>query len=163
MRQPATETRRRTLSTENLWENRSSVNFDHVVASPFTSCRGRVVGRAADDVPEVSSGVTRAVLSERGFSTPSAATSKTSSRVALVVVVVVSNTRDYHTHRPVAMDTSSLDGAGGSYLDNSIERRCLEWEASEYYTSTESCPCLDDPDAEGQVRRAEPSTRRAFS
>ena len=121
-----------------------------------------MVGRAADDVPEVSSGVTRAVLSERGFSTPSAATSKTSSRVALVVVVL-SNTRDYHTHRPVAMDTSSLDGAGGSYLDNSIERRCLEWEASEYYTSTESCPCLDDPDADAQVRRAEPSTRRAFS
>jgi hypothetical protein len=162
MRQPATETKRSPLSTENLWENRSSVNFDHVVASPFTSCRGRVVGRAADDVPEVSSGVTRAVLSERGFSTPSAATSKTSSRVALVVVVL-SNTRDYHTHRRVAMDTSSLDGAGGSYLDNSIDRRCLEWEASEYYNNAESCPCLDDPDAEGQVRRTEPSTRRAFS
>ncbi len=57
------------------------------------------------------------------------------------------------------MDTSSLDGAGGSYLDNSIERRCLEWEASEYYNNAESCPCLDDPDAEGQVRRTEPSTR----
>ena len=51
------------------------------------------------------------------------------------------------------MDTSSLDGAGGSYLDNSIERRCQEWQASEYYNSTDSCPCLDDPDAQGQVRR----------
>ena len=38
------------------------------------------------------------------------------------------------------MDTSSLDGAGGSYLDNSIERRCQEWQASEYYNSTDSCP-----------------------
>lgn len=46
------------------------------------------------------------------------------------------------------MDTSSLDGAGGSYLDNSIERRCQEWQASEYYNSTDSCPCLDDPDAD---------------
>ena len=56
------------------------------------------------------------------------------------------------------MDTSSLDGAGGSYLDNSIERRCQDWEASEYYNSSDSCPCLDDPDAEGQVRRTELST-----
>ena len=66
MRQPATETKRSPsvhCRPKIKRENRSSVNFDHVVASPFTSCRGRVVGRAADDVPEVSSGVTRAVLS----------------------------------------------------------------------------------------------------
>ena len=49
-------------------------------------------------------------------------------------------------------DTSTLDGQGGSYsmIDNSRECRCQEWEAS--VNSTESCPCLDDPDADGQVR-----------
>ena len=60
------------------------------------------------------------------------------------------------------MDTSSLDGAGGSYLDNSIERRCQEWQASEYYNSTDSCPCLDDPDAQGQVRRTRREQRFFF-
>ena len=118
--------------------------------------RSRVVGRAADDVPGVSSGVRRTALSERGFSTLSAATSKISRGEGTLVSNLATNSGLLdllHAHRPVAMDTSSLDGAGGSYLDNSIERRCQEWQASEYYNSTDSCPCLDDPDAQGQVRR----------
>jgi hypothetical protein len=127
--------------------------------------RSRVVGRAADDVPGVSSGVRRTALSERGFSTLSAATSKISRGEGTLVSNLATNSGLLdllHAHRPVAMDTSSLDGAGGSYLDNSIERRCQEWQASEYYNSTDSCPCLDDPDAQGQVRRTRREQRFFF-
>ena len=130
------------------------VIFNHDVAPPrhFAS-RSRVVGLAGDDVQAVSLGVRRAVLPERG----SQSRVRRRRRLRGVRVTLVSN-KERHAHRLVAMDTSSLDGAGGSYLDNSIERRCQDWEASEYYNSTDSCPCLDDPDAEGQVRRTEPST-----